>query len=681
MIKRVNRVLGLVFVLASLLVVSVKAEVVAEKKAGSVRAPFPNYEELEAKLKITKIEESEVLVSAFIKQLKRGFLGQHYSSDTLNFYLVRLKKLNEFAADKFAKELKLEIGLAYLELLFWSEEEAYEKIVLANSLWEQRDGFNKDVQLDLIQTLERVFQNLDRPHERLQVLQYQKNFLEMENMSYDTVYFLANLASVHHQLHEFDHALEAYRLTIKACERVEDNWMKISMMNNIGSLYSDQGMKDSARQAFEESLVMLEKYSNTSNRTKPRYIVHFRNVLKWNWMRSFSDKEYVEEKEKLAFQLTQTGDAEKEYHWVWTGLQYMSVLAYQSNDYLKSHQLAEKALRIAQLHLNLKKQIQSLTSMAKCNLIMGDRTNADFLFEKADKIRDSLRNSDSRKKALIDAAFMRAREKDARIDEMELKRIELEKINYEEETQIRWLWGGIFCIVIFSFGLIMFLRRIRKDKKGLGAQKQLLEQALTEKELMLKEIHHRVKNNMQIMTGLLQLQSESSKNVEFKELAREGQSRIDSMALVHKMLYLNSDFTGVELDNYFQLLIRQIVSTFPEAQNIELKLNLKKVEVNLDICISLGLILNELVTNVLKHAFDSNSINPLLVISLDSSDRLEYTLMVKDNGKGMGVISHSAESLGMQLVHMLVKEIRGTVQMKDENGLLVEVKFDPNSIN
>lgn len=218
----------------------------------------------------------------------------------------------------------------------------------------------------------------------------------------------------------------------------------------------------------------------------------------------------------------------------------------------------------------------------------------------------------------------------------------------------------------------------------LGEELKVNSISLKEKERLLKELHHRVKNNMQIIISMMKLQTINEKDPKILAFVRDSKSRIDSMALVHEMLYSSTGFEYTQLGEYVDFLQRSIFMSYaPKGHQIEVSLKISdKCFFNIDRMIPLGLILNEMISNSLKHAFKENKGK----INIEANKIGEKTFVInyEDNGVGLpeGFKIEEAESLGMQLIEMLSEQLDGKLVLSpvgEENGkkygLRMELRF------
>lgn len=205
--------------------------------------------------------------------------------------------------------------------------------------------------------------------------------------------------------------------------------------------------------------------------------------------------------------------------------------------------------------------------------------------------------------------------------------------------------------------------------------------SLKEKEILLREIHHRVKNNLQVISSLLSLQSTCIRDSQLKEMIRESQDRIRSMALIHEKLYNSRNLADIDLEEYVEGLVHGLMRSYgADSGVIDLKIEVGDVSLGVDTAIPCGLIINELVSNCLKHAF-SDGRRGVITVALHSVDG-STELMVRDNGVGMPetVDFRNTESLGLRLVTILAEDqLKGKIALEREGGTTFRITFGEKS--
>lgn len=214
---------------------------------------------------------------------------------------------------------------------------------------------------------------------------------------------------------------------------------------------------------------------------------------------------------------------------------------------------------------------------------------------------------------------------------------------------------------------------IKERRKAEGKIKT----SLDEKELLLKEIHHRVKNNLQIISSLLDLQAGRIKDNENVELFQESQNRIKSMSLIHEQLYKSTDLAKIDFEGYIKKLIANVSRSYGvNSDNISIMANVKDVFLSIDKAIPCGLIISELISNSLKHGFQNGKKGEISIDFHLNKDN-NYTFMVSDNGVGIpeDFSFQTTTSLGLRLVNMLTQQLKGNVELDRNYGTTFKITF------
>ncbi len=213
---------------------------------------------------------------------------------------------------------------------------------------------------------------------------------------------------------------------------------------------------------------------------------------------------------------------------------------------------------------------------------------------------------------------------------------------------------------------------VTENKKA----EEQIKHSLHEKEMLLKEIHHRVKNNLMVISSLLSLQSRYIKDEASKNIFKESQNRARSMALIHELLYKSTDLKRINFGNYIRTIANELCRMYMTDQStIKLNLDVDEVMVDINTAIPLGLIVNELVSNSMKHAFPDERSGAIDIIF--KSDNGNYCLVVSDNGVGFSKEKDfkDTETLGLRIVNSLTEQIDGTIRLDKINGAKFTIKF------
>lgn len=217
----------------------------------------------------------------------------------------------------------------------------------------------------------------------------------------------------------------------------------------------------------------------------------------------------------------------------------------------------------------------------------------------------------------------------------------------------------------------------RKEKKRQEAE-EYLKKSLEEKDVLLREVHHRVKNNMQIISSILSMQSRSIEDPRMQEILQESQNRIRSMALIHENLYNHKSLANIMFSTYVKSLCGNIARTYANQQAyVQFDYKMDDAYLPMDIAIPCGLIINELISNSFKYAF-VNQPNGVISILFENKQDNSYALTVADNGSGIPpeVNINKTKSLGMKIIRKLVQQIDGELQTDFSNGTKFTIIFN-----
>ena len=252
------------------------------------------------------------------------------------------------------------------------------------------------------------------------------------------------------------------------------------------------------------------------------------------------------------------------------------------------------------------------------------------------------------------------------------QKLDLEESRLEMSAQKRTsklvLISFFFTLLGFAGLVYAYLKSI-KNQRLIAEQKYIIENSLVEKDSLLKEIHHRVKNNLQMVSSLLSLQTKNTRSKAAIEALEEGKSRVKAMALIHQKLYQNEDLSVIEMQSYIESLINSVQSVYRKGgHNIDITVDTEGVELDIDRAIPFGLILNELVSNTFKYAFPENDEHGKIYIQIRKAEDREGYFEYSDNGVGLPKDTEdiSKTSMGIRLMNRLANQLQTTLNV-DKN--------------
>lgn len=246
--------------------------------------------------------------------------------------------------------------------------------------------------------------------------------------------------------------------------------------------------------------------------------------------------------------------------------------------------------------------------------------------------------------------------------------IESQQNEISQQKKLQGLTIGILFLmfVFIVFGIISYRLRVKRSR--------LLAAKNAENELLLKEIHHRVKNNLEVVSSLLALQSAQIDDPNTKEAMREGQNRVHSIGIVHQKLYQATNLGAIEMKDYFLNLSESILDSFGAENRVKIELAMEKLEIDIDTAVPLGLIVNELLTNTIKYAFPHGK-QGNVVIKLEKRKTGILHLEVSDDGIGKSNIIKGT-GFGSQLISLLTRQLRGHMKEEINNGTHTYFNFN-----
>jgi two-component sensor histidine kinase len=251
---------------------------------------------------------------------------------------------------------------------------------------------------------------------------------------------------------------------------------------------------------------------------------------------------------------------------------------------------------------------------------------------------------------------------------------------FETSTKLALFFELTLALIIIFTILTLFIKHERKSQKKveivnkeLEGKNLLMEAQNHEKEILLKEIHHRVKNNLQIISSLLNLQTNEAEDKVIKDTLQEGRERIMTMAMLHQMLYQSEHLDTLDLDGYIKELIENLTLSFGK-ENFAFEIDVKNIVLDVDTTLSLGLILNELLTNSFKYCTSQNC---KITIQCKETTQNHYVLVYYDNGPGLPpeISFENTKTLGLKLVSLLSRQISGSCTYEQINGAQFVINF------
>jgi two-component sensor histidine kinase len=513
---------------------------------------------------------------------------------------------------------------------------------------------------------------------------------------------LENMGGVYVSQGDYARALAHYHRSLELSEELDDPLGIASNLNNIGRIYVDQGAYAQALPHFERSLDIFEASGYQAGTAT--VLSDIGNVYEHQnrdaealtyYNRSLEMCETMEDQAGMSAALYRIGNLYLEnqdyaqalarhqqslqirkqladQHGIAVSLQRIGTLYQRQGDHTQARYYGEKALSVGQAVGNVG-VLQGISELLyQTYKATGQAPQALAMHELYHQMRDSL-NSEENQRATIRFEFERKALADSLANQQEkaLAQVEYENQLSQQRLQLGFAGGVGGLLALLAVVLYRNNRRRHQTNQLLSTQNGQIEAKSQQNELLLKEIHHRVKNNLQTISSLLYLQSAHIKDAEVKQAVAAGQHRVESMALIHQKLYQRDNLAGIEMKDYLTNLGQSLLSTFEaDPERIQLQLDMEALELDVDTAVPLGLITNELITNALKYAFPAGRPGTL-TISLKRTGE-ELVLYVADDGVG-SANKKSGTSFGSQLIKLLTQQLGGRIEQGTEGGYWTRV--------
>jgi two-component system, sensor histidine kinase PdtaS len=354
------------------------------------------------------------------------------------------------------------------------------------------------------------------------------------------------------------------------------------------------------------------------------------------------------------------------------------------NRYIEAQPYLEKALTFDNVPAPLKKDLNYL--QFKTDSASGDFIGAIRHYQQSIFLKDSLLAGEHDKELNFLKVQFETAEKERNIDLLQ-KEAQLQGRKLEESAQLR-MWSGAAMLLLVAFLAILYNRNRLKNLKNIQLERQQeiinennlsLSQLVREKEWLLKEVHHRVKNNLQIVTSLLNSQSDLIGEGPVLDALLEGKHRIQAMAMIHQRLYNTDEYSRVMMPTYISELVDYLKESYNPGTRIIFKLSIDPVALNLSVAVPLALILNEVISNSLKHGFPDCR-EGTITVELQSPGGQTKLLKISDDGIGIppSVDESNPNSFGLRLIRGFTSDISGILKIEKNNGTSIEIVFDVN---
>jgi two-component sensor histidine kinase len=517
---------------------------------------------------------------------------------------------------------------------------------------------------------------------------------------------LNNIGYVYNRKGDIPKALEYYHKSLKIQEEINDKEGIAASLNNIGHVYMTQGDIPKALEYHHKSLKINEEIGNKQGIARslnnigviydsqgdiPKGLGYYHKSLKI--------QEEINDKEGIALSLSnigviynKQGDLPKALEYYYKSLKIYEEIGYKKGIVNSINNIGAIELKkgsisgIEAAKQHFLKSLKIAQEIGYPDLISRASSLLSKVYEKQGKgmlalemhklhiqMRDSINNEATQKASIQQGAKYEYEKVQAVKDAEHKKQLEIEKEAKAKQQVITYaIGGGLGLVAIFLLFVMNRLKVTRKQKAVIEIQNIELAKKNTEKEYMMKEIHHRVKNNLQVVISLLKLQSIEIDDPKIVSMFENCQNRILSMASVHEQMYKSENLMEIPIDKHLLSLVTDLIKDYNIDTEIEPVINVESIDMGIKTLIPLGLIINEIVSNSIKHAF-INRKKGILTISLRRIDEIRFELTIKDDG--VGCQDPNSQGLGLELIEIFTQQLDASIEKRIKNGTFYKIIF------
>lgn len=469
--------------------------------------------------------------------------------------------------------------------------------------------------------------------------------------------FYNELGLVYYHLGQYELARDNFILQSAIFNAEKDYFRTSSMYNNIGLTYFKQKYNDSALIYYKKALQILENKKIRDNFYSQDYVEHFTNVVRSNVVKLHPSRQNISYATNVLKKELQSSKKAKEYSTAAQAYQNLSEFYYEFDSIAQAKRYNDSSLYFQKKFPNPVNKQKAYLLRAKLALRENENEEALEYFMLSDALKDSLnRVKDEKNFSEATAKYNFVQTGQAL---KENKKLLQQKV---QANTIQFVFLCIFVILGLIIGWMLF--KSRKANALIAKQKEELHKGLKEKEVMLDEIHHRIKNNLQVVSGILELQKGKISSKENIQIYEESQGYLHSMSMIHEHLYEQDGVSKLDIQVYLNRLCELLINSYPNME-VEYKASAPTVQLSIKKATPLALIICELITNSLKHAFQKTG---KIEIELTAKNG-KYTLFYRDNGTGFLEIDNpNFYNTGLNLIKMLIEDLEGEVEFYNENG-------------
>jgi len=457
------------------------------------------------------------------------------------------------------------------------------------------------------------------------------------------------LGNAFYEALDYESQLKNYLKSYAIAKKLQDTTLQISLYNAIGVAYGELKMPKKSLIYYEKGLQLYNQISSPISKSTA-------GTLWGNSGISYDELGNYEEA------LRRARIAKK----IRVSIKHWGQIGGSNHDIANTH---EKLQQLDSAIFYNKQGIANYKKIKNNGGLLAGYKNLARIYEKKNLFKDALRykkREDSLQGLIVNITSLKKQayllaeiEYEKKIGALNFEKITLQQTSFNRRHIGVFIFFVLLCVLIS----IVFIRKENVKNKEIN---KMLSASNNEKEILLKEVHHRVKNNLQLISSLLRLQAKTVTDEKIKQILLEATDRIKSISLVHQRLYERGAFREVQFKSYASQIIENLIASYNSITNVDVEINTNE-DIDIDFAIALGLILNEIATNTLKHNQGQKKIKIEVTFIMKNNT---YELKVSDNGKGFDIDTvEQKKTLGLRLISILTNQLEGKSQITSKKNI------------
>lgn len=584
--------------------------------------------------------------------------------------LLRRYKNCDYQLKSFNDSIKTNYFIHLAELYY--QDSQYKESLHYSSMAYDRDNLSHLDSVRLIKNNLTIYKKMGLKNEYLQAAKLLNHIATPDDVS-NFWEFGFYKSKIYQSLQLWDLAVKNWYEDRADLHQIPDeNKLIITQYNTLGFYFLELDELDSAMQKFRYSKFLTQKSDDFIDQSEKDY---FSGVVDGNIAQIKHREGDLDSAIYYVKKNIESSGYSKDLNNTFGAYNFFAFLLIEQNELDSAKVVLDKVTRLKDSKISNENLIFYLKSLSKFYEKSNQPLKSNQVLKELMAVKDSIHIVNN--KATLAGKEV---EFEVEVKNQKIKELELEKSLNKQDRKRSFVVNSLALILLAGLTFFYFVnnqknRLLKKNFAQIESQNETINKAYKRNAFLLKELNHRVKNNLQVISGILSIEEKLTDKEDVRQITRKTRNRINSISLVHQQFVEREVEQTIDLKSYFEMIIRNVLDSFGVLHEVELDMNVKVMKIPSETISPLGLILNEIATNSCKYAFSITE-NPKLTLNFVTQGNINY-FEYKDNGPGISD-DVRPNSIGMELVKGLSRQIDGTLSVENDNGFkcVIEIKND-----